>query len=296
VQDKVRSIFGKEPSKGVNPDEVVAVGAALQAAIIQGDVDGVVLLDVTPLSLGIETVGGVFTRLINKNTTIPTKKSETFSTAQDNQPSVTIHVLQGERPIAGDNKTLGRFELGDLVPAPRGVPQIEVTFDIDVNGIVHVSAKDKGTGKEQTIKLTSSSGLSTEEIEQMIKDAEANAESDKARLDEIELRNRCENIMHSVEKMLEENKEKVGEELETEVRGYVAELRTAMTSGIKEDIEAKWGILQKSTHKLYERISPPPPPEGATGPGEKPKAYDQNGNEVPIDVQFVDANQAPPVG
>lgn len=294
VQEKVKAIFGKEPSKGVNPDEVVAMGAALQAAIIQGDVDGVVLLDVTPLSLGIETLGGVFTRMINKNTTIPTKKTETYSTAQDNQPSVTIHVLQGERPMAKDNKTLGRFELMDIPPAPRGMPQIEVTFDIDVNGIVQVSAKDKGTGKEQTIKITASSGLTPEEIAAMIKDAEDHAEDDAKRREMAELKNRAENTTHMIEKMMEEHADKLEEDLKKELEEKIAEVKRIVPTEVKEDIEKALDDLNKTSHRLSEKIYAPPP--GAEGPAgaaaASPKAYDQNGNEIPIDIKFQSADSS----
>ena len=211
VQEMVKQLFGKEPHKGVNPDEVVAIGAAIQAGVLQGDVKDVLLLDVTPLSLGIETLGGVFTRLIDRNTTIPTKKSQVFSTAEDSQGAVTIRVFQGEREMAADNKMLGQFDLVGIPPAPRGVPQIEVTFDIDANGIVNVSAKDKGTGKEQQIRIQASGGLSDAEIEKMVKDAEAHAEEDKKRRELVEARNQGEALVHSTEKAMAEHGAKVGE-------------------------------------------------------------------------------------
>ncbi|MDJ0613858.1 MAG: molecular chaperone DnaK [Rhizobiaceae bacterium] len=231
VQETVKEFFGKDPHKGVNPDEVVAMGAAIQAGVLQGDVKDVLLLDVTPLSLGIETLGGVFTRLIDRNTTIPTNKSQTFSTAEDNQSAVTIRVSQGEREMAADNKLLGQFDLVGIPPAPRGVPQIEVTFDIDANGIVNVSAKDKGTGKEHQISIQASGGLSDDDIEQMVKDAEANAEADKARRESVEAKNQAETLIHSAEKSLEEYGDKVSEEEKNEIELAI--------SGLKEAVEAE---------------------------------------------------------
>lgn len=254
VQKKVESIFGKAPNKGVNPDEVVSAGAAIQGAVLGGDVKDVLLLDVTPLSLGIETLGGVFTRLIEKNTTIPTRKSQVFSTADDNQPSVSIHVLQGERDMATHNKTLGRFELTGIPPAPRGVPQIEVAFDIDVNGIVHVSAKDLGTGKEQSIKIVASSGLSDTEIQQMIRDAEANAEDDKNRKAIVDARNQLDSIRYQVEKMLKEYGDKMDPAAKSSVESELQASETALNSDDLAQMESAMTRLQEAAHKLSETV------------------------------------------
>ncbi|MDR1546223.1 MAG: molecular chaperone DnaK [Deltaproteobacteria bacterium] len=254
VIEEVKKIFGQEPHRGINPDEAVAVGAAIQGGVIKGDVKDVLLLDVTPLSLGIETQGGVFSKLIEKNTTIPTKRSQIYSTATDNQPAVSIHVLQGEREMVSGNKTLGRFELVGIPPAPRGVPQIEVTFDIDVNGIVHVSAKDLGTGKEQSIQITSSSGLTEEEIQQLIKDAEVHAEDDKARKHLVELKNKADTLIYSTEKSLADLGDKVDASTRSQVESAVADLKGVLDHGDKETIEAKTKALTTVSHKLAEQM------------------------------------------
>jgi molecular chaperone DnaK len=267
VQQKVKEIFGKEPSKGVNPDEVVAVGAAIQGGVLKGEVKDVLLLDVTPLSLGIETLGGVFTKLIDKNTTIPSKKSQVFSTAADNQPAVSIHVLQGERELAQYNKTLGKFDLTGLPPAPRGVPQIEVAFDIDANGIVHVSAKDLGTGKEQSIKITSSSGLSEEEIKRMVQDAEANAEADKKKTEVISVRNQLDSLLYSTEKSLKEFGEKVDASLKSEVEAEISNAKTLVAGedldAMKASLERLNGLNSKIAEKVYAQSAQQPGAESA---------------------------------
>jgi molecular chaperone DnaK len=254
VVERVRRIFGKEPNKGVNPDEVVAVGAAIQGAVLKGDVKDVLLLDVTPLSLGIETLGGVMTRLIEKNTTIPTRKSQVFSTATDSQPAVSIHVLQGEREMAANNKTLGRFELVGIPPAPRGVPQIEVTFDIDANGIVNVSAKDKATGKEQSIQITASSGLSKEEIDRLVKDAESHVEEDRKKRDLVEARNHADALIYSTERSIKDLGEKVDKETKVKVEEAVGKLRKAMEGDDKDEIRRLSEELTNASHKLAEAM------------------------------------------
>jgi molecular chaperone DnaK len=254
VQAKVKDLFGKEPHKGVNPDEVVAIGAAIQAAVLKGDVKDVLLLDVTPLSLGIETLGGVFTRLIEKNTTIPTRKGQIFSTASDNQPSVSIHVLQGEREMAANNKTLGRFELVGIPPAPRGIPQIEVTFDIDANGIVHVSAKDLGTGREQSIKITASSGLTEEEIKRMVKDAEAHAEDDRRKRDLVDARNQADSMIYMTEKSLKEHGDKVDTATKSAIEAEISRTKTAMQGEDTQAIKSAVESLQQASHKLAEAM------------------------------------------
>jgi len=254
VIETVKNFFGREPHKGVNPDEVVAVGAAIQAGVLQGDVKDVLLLDVTPLSLGIETLGGVFTRLIDRNTTIPTKKSQVFSTAEDGQSAVTIRVFQGEREMAADNKILGQFDLVGIPPSPRGVPQIEVTFDIDANGIVNVSAKDKATGKEQQIRIQASGGLSDEDIDRMVHDAESHAEEDKKRKELVEVRNHGEAMIHSVEKMLEEHGDKVGAEEKGDIETKIEDLKGVLTSEDSAEIGAKMEQLGQASMKLGEAV------------------------------------------
>ena len=250
VQAKVKDIFGKEPSKGVNPDEVVAAGAAIQGGVLAGDVKDVLLLDVTPLSLGIETLGGVSTRIIEKNTTIPTKKSQVFSTAQDNQPAVSIHVLQGEREFAKDNKTLGRFDLTGISPAPRGIPQIEVTFDIDANGIVHVSASDKATGKSQEIRITGGSGLTEEEIQRMVKDAELNRSADQERRHVVDARNNLDGLIFATEKMIKDGEGKISAQSKSELESAVTEAKTKVTSESLDELKAAVERLQNVSHKV----------------------------------------------
>jgi molecular chaperone DnaK len=254
VQETVKELFGKEPHKGVNPDEVVAVGAAIQAGVLKGEVKDGLLLDVTPLSLGIETLGGIFTRLIDRNTTIPTRKSQVFSTAEDGQTAVTIRVSQGEREMAADNKLLGQFDLVGITPAPRGLQQIEVTFDIDANGIVHVSAKDKATGKEQAIKIQASGGLSDAEIEKMVKDAEANAELDKKKKEEVETKNNAENLIHSTEKTLKEHGKAISSEESKKIEDAIADLKKALEKNDVEDIKNKTQSLMEASMKLGEAV------------------------------------------
>ncbi|MDY0385397.1 molecular chaperone DnaK [Trichlorobacter sp.] len=289
VVQRVQDIFGKTPNKGVNPDEVVAIGASIQGGVLKGDVKDVLLLDVTPLSLGIETLGGVLTRLIEKNTTIPCRKSQVFSTAADNQPAVSIHVLQGEREMARDNKTLGNFELTGLPPAPRGVPQIEVTFDIDANGIVHVSAKDLGTGKEQSIRITASSGLSKDEIEKMVKDAEAHAAEDKAKREAIEARNQADSMIYSTEKSLKEVGDKVDAVDKGNIENKIADLKKVMDGEDAEAIKKATDELAQAAHKLAEAMYAKAQTEaGAEGGGTE--AGQQAGEAKPKDDKVVDAD------
>jgi molecular chaperone DnaK len=272
VQEVVKSFFGKEPHKGVNPDEVVAIGAALQGGVLAGEVKDLLLLDVTPLSLGIETLGGVMTTLIPRNTTIPTKKSEVFSTATDNQTNVEVHVLQGERPMARDNRTLGRFHLVGLPPAPRGLPQIEVTFDIDANGIVNVAAKDKATGKEQAITISGSGGLSKDDVDRMVKEAEANASGDQARRETIEARNQADALIYSVEKTLTEHRAKLAAAEAGRIESALEAARQAVKGDDAAAIRAATSDLQKASHAMAEALYKADGAAGTTGPASGPDA------------------------
>ncbi len=287
VQKRVQDIFGKTPNRGVNPDEVVAIGAGIQGGVLRGDVKDVLLLDVTPLSLGIETLGSVMTKLIDKNTTIPCRKSQVFSTASDNQPAVTIHVLQGEREMASDNKTLGNFELTGIPPAPRGVPQIEVTFDIDANGIVHVSAKDLGTGKEQSIRITASSGLSKEEIDKMVRDAESHAAEDKKKRELIEARNHADSLVYSTEKSLGEYGDKIGADEKKKIEEAAAALKKAMEGDDLDAIKQATDALTQASHKLAEAVYAKAQAEGAGQPdAETTGDAGAKGGEKVVDADF----------
>jgi molecular chaperone DnaK len=296
VQQIVRELFGKDPHKGVNPDEVVAVGAAVQAGVLGGEVKDVLLLDVTPLSLGIETLGGVFTKLIERNTTIPTRKSEIFSTAADSQTSVEIHVLQGERPMARDNRTLGKFHLVGIPPAPRGVPQIEVTFDIDANGIVNVSAKDLGTGREQKITITSSSGLSKDDINKMVREAESHADDDRRKQEEIETRNRADSLVYQTEKLLRENRDKLPESDAKAVEAAIADCKKALDDGNVDKIKQATDALTQASHKLAEAMYKSTAqsggqPGGESGQSDGGGARGGEKTDDVIDAEYVDADE-----
>ena len=289
VQEAVKQFFGKEPHKGVNPDEVVAIGAAIQAGVLQGDVKDVLLLDVTPLSLGIETLGGVFTRIIDRNTTIPTKKSQVFSTAEDNQNAVTIRVFQGEREMAADNKMLGNFDLMGIPPAPRGVPQVEVAFDIDANGIVNVSAKDKATGKEQQIRIQASGGLSEADIENMVKDAESHAEEDKKRKAAVEAKNHAEALVHSTEKAVAEHGDKVSETERSAIENAMSDLKEALKGDDADTIQAKANALAQASMKLGEAMYKQQQEGAAAGGADEDGAAEENKEDV-VDAEFTEVD------
>ena len=301
VQEMVKEFFGKDPNKSVNPDEVVGVGAAVQAGVLSGEKKDILLLDVTPLTLGIETLGGVFTEMISRNTTIPTRKSEIFSTAADNQTSVEVHVMQGERPMAPDNKTLGKFHLVGIPPAPRGVPQVEVTFDIDANGIVNVSAKDVGTGREQKITITASSGLSKDEIDKMMKDADAHSEDDEAKKAEIEARNKLDGLVYNVEKTFNESKDKLGEAEVSEIEASIAESKTALEDGDTEAMNSAFESLQTASHKLaevlYSQQGDAPEGDGeeqassATAGSDGDDSSTAGSDDDVIDAEYVDSEE-----
>ena len=292
VRDFVKEFFGKEPHTGVNPDEVVAMGAAIQAGVLQGDVKDVLLLDVTPLSLGIETLGGIMTRMIDRNTTIPTKKAQTYSTAEDNQNAVTIRVFQGEREMAGDNKLLGQFDLVGIPPAPRGVPQIEVTFDIDANGIVNVSAKDKGTGKEQQIRIQASGGLSDNDIDQMVKDAEKFADEDKKRREGAEARNQADSLVHATQKQVEEHADKIDAALKTEVEEKIAAVKTALEGDDAEAINSAAQDLTQSAMKMGQSIYEQEQATASAAPEDGAAAGSEGGSEEDVvDAEFSEVDE-----
>jgi molecular chaperone DnaK len=302
IQQLVKDLFGREGHKGVNPDEVVAVGAAIQGGVLGGEVKDILLLDVTPLSLGVETLGGVTTVLIPRNTTIPTRKSETFSTAADNQTSVEIHVLQGERPVASGNRSLGKFHLVGLPPAPRGVPQVEVTFDIDANGILNVSAKDNATGKEQKITITASTGLSKEEAERMKKEADSHAAEDKARLSEVEARNRLDNLVYQTEKVVKDNREKLAESDVKTAEEAIDEARRALAEGGLDKLNAAAESLTKASHHIAETMYKAQQAAGAAAAGAPGGAEGASGGGAPggnasgqgdvVDAEFVDVDDS----
>jgi molecular chaperone DnaK len=289
IQQLVKDLCGgKEPHKGVNPDEVVAVGAAIQAGVLKGEVKDVLLLDVTPLSLGIETMGGVFTRLIDRNTTIPTSRSQIFSTAADNQTSVEVHVLQGERELARDNRTLGRFHLDGIAPAPRGMPQIEVTFDIDANGILNVKAQDKGTGREQSVTITASSTLSKEEVERLVKEAEANSAEDRRKREEVETRNQADQMVYQAEKVIKENESKIPADLKTEVEGKLAAVKEAAKGSDTDSLKKAMDELNESLQKIGQHIysGPGDGPDGGSAPGEGPASAPKSEEEEVVDAEY----------
>jgi molecular chaperone DnaK len=294
IQEAVKAFFGKEPNKGVNPDEVVATGAAIQGGVLSGDVKDVVLLDVTPLSLGIETLGGVSTKLIERNTTIPTSKSQVFSTAADSQTSVEIHILQGERGMAQDNRTLARFILEGIPPAPRGIPQVEVTFDIDANGILNVKAKDKGTGKEQKVTITASSGLSEEDIEKMKKDAEAHSDEDTQKKEAIDTKNQADSMIYQTEKLLKDNAEKISDETKKKVEDAIAELKTVLETEDAEKIKAETEKCQQVVYsvseELYKAGAADEAAQGAAQPGAE-QASEEPAKEDVVDAEFTEVDE-----
>ncbi|HVK53427.1 MAG TPA: Hsp70 family protein, partial [Burkholderiales bacterium] len=292
VQEAVKEIFGREPRKDVNPDEAVAIGAGIQGGVLKGDVKDVLLLDVTPLSLGIETLGGVMTKLIPKNTTIPTKAQQVFSTADDNQTTVTIHVLQGERDVTMGNKSLGQFNLAEIPPAPRGMPQIEVTFDIDANGILHVSARDKGTGKESKITIKANSGLAEEEIQRMVKDAEAHAADDKKALELVNSRNQLDNLIHSVKKMLKDHGDKLSGDEKSKIESALKDAEESVKTDDKDGIEAKTQALSEASHKLAEKMYAGEQQPPGQGPSEASGDKGGKSDENVVDAEFEEVKEA----